>query len=56
MLINKHLTSLLSYLMIDHSNVEVVDEFKLLGYTIDHNLFLIKNVASLKSSVNQKLY
>ena len=41
-----------SYLMIDHFNVEILDEFELLGITIDHNLFFNKYVARLKSSVN----
>ena len=45
-----------SFLVSDGSNVEVVDEFKLLGITIDHNLFFIKYVDRLKSTVNQKLY
>ena len=42
--------------VIDGCSVEVVDEFKLLGITIDHNLFFKKYVDRLKSSVNQKLY
>ena len=45
-----------SFLVIDGCNVEVVEEFKLLGITIDHNLFFIKYVDRLKSTVNQKLY
>ena len=40
----------------DGCNVEVVDEFKLLGKTIDHILLFNKYVDRLKSSVNQKLY
>ena len=43
-------------LVIDGCSVEVVDEFKLLGITIDHNLFFNKYVDRLQSSVNQKLY
>ena len=42
--------------MIDHSNEKVLDELKILGITIDHNLFFNKFVARLNSSVNQKLY
>ena len=45
-----------SFLVIDGCNVEVVEEFKLLGITIDHYLFFIKYVDRLKSTVNQKLY
>ena len=45
-----------SFLVIDSCNVEVVDEFKLNGITINHNLFFNKFVVRLKSSVNQKLY
>ena len=56
MFITKQRTNSPSYLMIDHSNVVVVDEFKQSGITIDPNLFLNKYVARLKSSVNQKLY
>ena len=57
MFITKHTkrTSRLSYLMIDHSNVEVEDKFKLIGITIDRNLFFNKYLARLKSSVNQKV-
>ena len=55
MFITKQRTTHPSYLMIDHSNLDAVDEFKLLGITIDHNLFFDKYVARLKSSVNQKL-
>ena len=54
MFITKKCTARPSYLMIDHFNVEVVDEFKLLGITIDHNLFFNKYVARPMSSVNQK--
>ena len=36
--------------------VDFVDEFKLFGITIDHNLFFNKLVDRLKSTVNQKLY
>ena len=43
-------------LVIAGFDVEVVDEFKLLGITIDHNLFFNKYLNRLKSSVNQKLY
>ena len=39
-------------LVIDGCSVEFVDEFKLLGITIDHNLFFNKYVDRLKSSVN----
>ena len=42
-------------LVIDGCCVEVVDEFKLLGITIDRNLHDNKYVVRLKSSVNQKL-
>ena len=56
MFITKERTTRPSYLMIAHSNVEVVDEFKLLAITIVHNLFFKKYVARLKSAVNQKLY
>ena len=43
-------------LVIDGCSVEVVNEFKLLGISIDHNLFFSKYVDRLKSSVNQKIY
>ena len=55
MFITKQRTSRPSHLIIAHSNV-VLDEFKLLGITIDHNLLFNKYVASLKSNVNQKFY
>ena len=42
--------------VIDGCIGEVVDEFKLLGITIDHNLLYNRYVVHLKSSVNQKLY
>ena len=45
-----------SLLVIDGCNVEVVDEFKLLGITIDHNLIFNKYVERITSSVNQKMY
>ena len=56
MFISKQRSARPSYLIIDGCNVEVVDEFKLLGITIDHNLIFNKYVDRLKSSVNQKLY
>ena len=40
-------------LVIDGYIVDVVDEFKLLGITIGHNLFFNKYVDRLKSSVNR---
>ena len=43
-------------LVIDGFSVEVEDEYKLLGISIDHNLFFNKTVDRLKSFVNQKLY
>ena len=55
MFITKQRTTLPSYLMIYHSNVEVEDEFKLLGITIDHQS-INEYISRLKSSVNQKLY
>ena len=45
-----------NFLVIDSCNIDVVDEFKLLVITIDHNLFFNKFVDRLKSTVNQKLY
>ena len=45
-----------NFLVIDGCYVDVVDEFKLLGILIDHNLFFNKFVDRLKSTVNQKLY
>ena len=56
MFITKQRITRPSYLMIAHSNVEVVDEFKLFCITIDHNLFFNKYISRLKSTVNQKLY
>ena len=39
-------------LMIDHVNVEVVDELKLFGITVDHNLFFNKHViVSIRLSI-----
>ena len=45
-----------NFLVIDGCIVDVVDEFKLLGITIDHNLFFNEFIDRLKSIVNQKLY
>ena len=42
-------------LMIDGFDVEEVDDFKLLGITIDHNLFFNKYLVRLKLSLDQKL-
>ena len=56
MFITKQRSARPSSLIIDGCNVEVVDEFKLLGITIDHNLLFNKYVNRLKSSVNQKMY
>ena len=47
---------LVMVIVIDGCYVDVVDEFKLLGILIDHNLFFNKFVDRLKSTVNQKLY
>ena len=43
-------------LVINSITVEVVDVFKLLGVTIDHNLFFYKYFDCLRSSVNCKFY
>ena len=51
MFITKQRTARPSSLVIDGFSVEIVDEFKLLGITIDN-----KYAIRLKSSVNQKLY
>ena len=56
MFITKQRCARPSSLIIDGFNVEVVDEFKLLGITIDHNLLFNKYADRLKSTVNQKLY
>ena len=56
MFITKQRCARPSSLIIDGFNVEVVDEFKLLGITIDHNLLFNKYADCLKSTVNQKLY
>lgn len=37
-------------------DVEVVDEFKLLGIIIDNQLNFIKYVEYLKKTINQKLF
>ena len=55
MLITKQRSARPSSLVIDGWSVEVVDELKLLGIAIDHNLLFNKYVVRLKSSVNQKL-
>ena len=56
MFITKQRCARPSSLIIDGFNVEVVDEFKLLGITIDNNLLFNKYADRLKSTVNQKLY
>ena len=56
MFITKQRSARPSSLMIDGCNVEVVDEFKLLGITIDHNFRFNKYVDRHTSSLNQKLY
>ena len=45
-----------NFLFIDGCNVDDVDEFKLLGITVDHNLLFNKFVYRYKYTVNQKLY
>ena len=57
--INKQHKNRPSYLIIDHSHVVVVDEFKQLGITFVHNLFFNKYVAreslqSIKSCIRLK--
>ena len=43
-------------LSIDNNNVEVVDNFKLLGITIDNKLSFLKYVSELRNSINKRLY
>ena len=40
--------------MIDFSNFEVVDEFKLFGITIDQNLFFNKYVVRMGTLIENK--
>ena len=47
MFITKQRSARPGHLIIDGFSVEVVDEFKLLGITIDHNLIFNKYVDSL---------
>lgn len=43
-------------LSIANNNVEVVDNFKLLGITIDNKLTFLKYVSELRNSINKRLY
>ena len=52
MFITKHIAVRPSFLVIYGCNVEVVDEFKLLDKTINHNLLFIKYIDRLKSTFN----
>ncbi len=45
-----------SNIPIDNNNVEVVSSFKLLGVTIDNKLTFSNHIASVRKSVNVKLY
>ncbi|CAF1017588.1 unnamed protein product [Brachionus calyciflorus] len=53
---NKRGVQIPNSININNNDVEVVNDFKLLGVTIDHKLTFLKHVAELRKSINKRLY
>ena len=53
---NKRNVELPKVIDICNHEVEVVDEFKLLGIIIDNKLTFLKHVAALRNSINKRVY
>ena len=51
---NKRNLNLPKFVTIDQNTVEVVDNFKLLGITIDNKLTFLKYVSELRTSINKR--
>ncbi|CAF0861672.1 unnamed protein product, partial [Brachionus calyciflorus] len=53
---NKKNVNIPEKLKIEGSEIEVVDNFKLLGITIDNKLNFLKYVSDLRNSINKRIY